>query len=198
MVHEWLACFAERVETGRGLLNELDRFIGDGDHGTNMVRGMSAVVALVPEPDQGISGYLRQVAMTLIRDVGGAAGPLYGTFFLRACGVLAILPEPSHAVWCAALQAGVEGVAERGRCMLGDKTLFDVLAPAVDAFAADFVDPWGAAARRADSSRLQTADMIASKGRAAFLGTRSLGVVDPGATSASWLMAAGAEVMPSS
>lgn len=194
-IHDWLCQWNDEIIARGALLDELDRLIGDGDHGTNMRRGLAAVVELDPSDDATAGDHLRRSAMMLIRHVGGAAGPLYGTFFLRASAVLADNQADDHAQWSRALRAGVDGVAERGHCRSGDKTLYDVLEPAAQAFAQMPGEPWTEAARVADRARLETADLVASKGRAAFLGERSLGVIDPGATSASWLMRAGAEVL---
>ena len=193
-IHDWLGLWNDEINARAVMLDELDRLIGDGDHGTNMRRGLSAVVALDPKQSATAGEHLRQCAMMLIRHVGGAAGPLYGTFFLRASAVLGADVADVHDQWSRALRAGVGGVAERGHCQVGDKTLYDVLSPATEAFAAADSDAWAQAALVADRARLETADMVASKGRAAFLGERSLGVIDPGATSASWLVSAGDEV----
>lgn len=186
----WLAEFAARVGADEELLTDLDRQIGDGDHGTNMNRGMQAVVALDPADFPDAASYAKKVAMTLISTVGGAAGPLYGTFFLRLAGKLPADGPIDQAGWAAALTAAVNGVIERGKAAPGDKTMLDALVPAVAAFEAATDSPWSVAARAAADGRDATVDMIARKGRASYLGERSVGHTDPGATSSAMLLAA--------
>jgi dihydroxyacetone kinase-like protein len=200
----WIRRFAELVGEHRDELTALDAAIGDADHGTNLDRGMSAVVgALDATPPAGAGALLKQVGMTLVRTVGGAGGPLYGTFFLRMSAALgedaATVPAQTLA---GSVRAGVEGVGARGKAEIGDKTMLDALAPAVDALeaglagGADLRTALGAAAAAAAAGRDATVPLQARKGRASYLGERSVGHQDPGATSAALLVTAAAETLP--
>ena len=200
----WLRRFAELVAEHRDELTALDSAIGDADHGTNMDRGMTAVVdALAGDAaPAGPGALLKQAGMTLVRTVGGASGPLYGTFFLRMATAVgddtrAVPPE----AFAKALRAGLEGIVARGKAEAGDKTMFDALAPAVDAFEGELAqggslaDALRAASAAADAGRDATIPLHARKGRASYLGERSVGHQDPGATSAALLVAAAAQVL---
>jgi dihydroxyacetone kinase-like protein len=177
----------------RAELIELDRAIGDGDHGENLNRGFQAVVAAldsaVPETPGAV---LKLAATTLISKVGGAAGPLYGTAFLRAATVVANEPELGPAEVTAALRAGLEGVQARGKAVEGDKTMVDALLPAVaaaeKASGADVAAVLTAAAEAAATGAESTVDLVARKGRASYLGERSAGHLDPGARSTALLL----------
>ncbi|MGB5937405.1 MAG: dihydroxyacetone kinase subunit DhaL, partial [Ornithinimicrobium sp.] len=131
----WIGAYAEDIQGHAEHLTDLDRAIGDGDHGTNMSRGMSKVAAL-GETDEftAIDAYLKKVGMTLVSTVGGASGPLYGTFFMRMAGPLAGVEDADAATLGAALRAGVEGVVARGKAEIEDKTMYDAWAPALDAY----------------------------------------------------------------
>ena len=129
--------FADDVVANEALLTDLDRQIGDADHGGNMVRGMKAVAALDASDFASARDYAKKAAMTLIGKVGGAAGPLYGTLLLRLAAALPDDGPIDHAAWSAALHAGVDGVRDRGKAAAGDKTMLDALLPAVEAFDAD-------------------------------------------------------------
>jgi len=200
----WLRAFADEVAARRELLSGLDSAIGDADHGDNMHRGMTAVVAAL---DAGTSAtpaaLLKSVGMTLVRTVGGASGPLYGTFFLRmATAVDSAGEDPLDAKgFAAALRAGLEGVVARGKAEAGDKTMYDALAPAVDALDAALAGGAGLgaaladAAAAADTGRDATIPMLARKGRASYLGERSVGHQDPGATSTALLIGAAKAVL---
>jgi phosphoenolpyruvate---glycerone phosphotransferase subunit DhaL len=187
----WLREFARLIAEHRDELTELDAAIGDADHGTNMDRGMAAVVENL-EGDT-IGGVCKQAGMTLVRTVGGASGPLYGTFWLRfgvAAGEVAELDAAGFAV---AMRAGLDGVVARGKAEHDDKTMFDALAPAVEAILAG--GTLKAAADCADKGRDATIEMLARKGRASYLGERSVGHQDPGATSAALLVRAAATAL---
>ena len=200
-VERWLRRFAELIAAHEADLTTLDSAIGDADHGANMQRGMQAVVAVL---DGGAAeqpaDLLRQVGMTLVSKVGGASGPLYGTFFLRMAPALSGTTVDG-AAFAAALRAGLNGVVARGRAEPGDKTMFDALAPAfdtLDAALADgrpLADALQAASKAADAGRDATGPLIARKGRASYLGERSVGHVDPGATSSALLVAATAALV---
>jgi dihydroxyacetone kinase-like protein len=200
----WIRRFAELVTEHRDELTALDAAIGDADHGTNLDRGMTAVVdALDATPPAGAGALLKQVGMTLVRTVGGASGPLYGTFFLRMSAALGedAATVPAHA-FAGSVRAGVEGVMTRGKAEIGDKTMLDALAPGVDALEAglaggtDLRAALGAAAAAAAGGRDATVPLHARKGRASYLGDRSVGHQDPGATSAALLVTAAAETLP--
>ena len=179
------------IVSSRHELTELDRQIGDGDHGENLNRGFQAVVAkldgLEEQPAQ-IGDVLKLVATTLMSSVGGASGPLYGTAFLRAAKVTGLTELDSSAV-VALLEGALEGNTARGKAVPGEKPRDDAWQPAVDAAveAADAgSDPAGvleAALAAAEAGALATVPMLATKGRASYLGERSVGHQDPGATS---------------
>jgi dihydroxyacetone kinase-like protein len=199
LVH-WLERWQDLVHRDRDHLTQLDAAIGDADHGLNMDRGLAAVVAALhpgPPPTADLLG--RSVGMTLVSTVGGASGPLYGTFFLRFGSAAGPVEELDAAGLARALRAGVEGVVARGRGDQGDKTMLDALLPAVAAFeGAVGSGPAAAAATalaEARSGRDATIPMIARKGRASYLGERSVGHLDPGAASAALLVEALADVL---
>jgi dihydroxyacetone kinase-like protein len=180
--------FAERIHASRDLLTELDSAIGDADHGINMDRGLTAVVAQLKESPQADAGALFKAAgMKMISTVGGASGPLYGTFFLRLGTSLAGKSEVSTTELAAAIRAGLEGVVARGKAEPGDKTMVDAMGPAVTALESGVdADPSSAliaAAVAAAAGRDATIPLVARKGRASYLGERSANHVDPGATS---------------
>jgi dihydroxyacetone kinase-like protein len=197
----WLRELAAVYERARDELTALDAAIGDADHGSNMARGFAAVAAdLAASPPPDISSALKAAAMTLIRTVGGAAGPLYGTFFLRASAVCAGLAELSPADWLAAFRQGVEGVRQRGKAGPGDKTMLDALLPAVQAMQEALAEGQGLpdmlwrAEQAARAGMEGTIPLQARKGRASYLGERSVGHQDPGATSSYLLVRAAAAV----
>ncbi|MGW4112914.1 dihydroxyacetone kinase subunit DhaL [Actinosynnema sp. NPDC004786] len=181
---------AEVVSGHREELIRLDREIGDGDHGENLARGFTAVVSkLDTDVPASPGGVLRLVATTLISTVGGAAGPLYGTAFLRAATSVGDAAVVDGTVAAEALRAALEGVVARGKAVVGDKTMVDALTPAVAA--AESVAATGggvaevleAAADAAGMGADSTVPMVARKGRASYLGERSAGHLDPGARS---------------
>lgn len=195
----WVRQFARVVGENAQSLTDLDAAIGDADHGINMERGMTAVVAALDEAaPSDMAGLCKQVGMTLVKSVGGASGPLYGTFFLRMAAALGSTETVDAQGFAKALRAGVEGIVARGRAEAGDKTMFDALAPAVDAVDAALAAGAGLDAALADATaaaekgRQDTEAMVARKGRASYLGQRSVGHQDPGATSAAMLVAAAA------
>jgi dihydroxyacetone kinase-like protein len=193
-VRAWLADYAAVIAEHRAELVALDTAIGDGDHGTNMDRGMRAAIEKLDATEgDDIGALLKAVAMALISKVGGAAGPLYGTLFLQMGNKAAGRTELDVAGWTEALQAGVDGVKARGKAEPGDKTMLDALLPALDALRAGDGD--GALERSADAAEegmRATTPLEARKGRASYLGPRSVGHQDPGATSAHLLVRAAA------
>jgi phosphoenolpyruvate---glycerone phosphotransferase subunit DhaL len=193
----WLREFARTVHDQRDHLTELDSAIGDADHGSNMDRGLAAAVEAVDDSAPATAGaLLKKVGTTLVSTVGGASGPLYGTLFLRMGATLGEDDAVTPQQLAAALRAGLEGVAARGRAEVGDKTMLDALTPAVDALDAALADgaalPAALAAARdaAERGRDATTPLQARKGRASYLGERSVGHQDPGATSVALLVAA--------
>lgn len=186
---------AGAVATHRDELAELDTAIGDGDHGENLHRGFTAVLstlagAELPDP----AAVLKLTGTTLISAIGGAAGPLYGTALLRAAGALARTRELDGPAVSAALLAALDGVVARGKAVVGDKTMVDALDPAVRA-AADAaesgsapVEVLAAAAVAADAGAESTIPLLAQKGRASYLGERSVGHLDPGARSTALIL----------
>jgi dihydroxyacetone kinase-like protein len=196
----WLRAFADEVTDHADELTRLDSEIGDADHGSNMRRGMTAVVGkLDAAPDAAPAALLKSAGMTLVSTVGGASGPLYGTFFLRMGTSAGDRAEFDGAAFAAALRAGLEGVLTRGKAQIGDKTMVDALTPAVDALdaaladGASLKDALRAAATAAREGADATVPLVARKGRASYLGERSAGHRDPGATSTTLLLEAAAE-----
>jgi phosphoenolpyruvate---glycerone phosphotransferase subunit DhaL len=186
---------AARLKQQRAYLTELDSPIGDADHGINMDRGFSAVVAKLPTvADKDIGTILKTTGMTLVSTVGGASGPLYGTAFMRAGMALADRHELNDDDLVAALEAALEGIQTRGKAQRGEKTMIDAIGPAVDALKdararnVDLVTAVREATAAAEGGMKDTIPMLATKGRASYLGERSIGHQDPGATSA-YLMA---------
>lgn len=195
-LERWIRAFAASAAEHADELTRLDSAIGDADHGANMARGTAAVVAKL-DASGGPATLLKQVGMTLVSTVGGASGPLYGTFFLRMATAAGDAAELDAAAFGAALRAGVAGVVARGKAEPGDKTMLDALVPAVDAYDAALADGGLAGALRAAvdagaAGRDATVPMQARKGRASYLGERSVGHQDPGATSAVLLLEAAA------
>jgi len=200
VLEEWVRRFATLVAENRDHLTELDAAIGDADHGSNMDRGMKAAVAALDENPPATAGALfTKVGMTLVSTVGGASGPLFGTFFLRMGTSFGESDTTTPGDFAAALRAGLGGVVARGKAEPGDKTMYDALAPAVDALdgALEEQSPLAAglkAARdAAQAGRDATIPLLARKGRASYLGERSVGHQDPGATTVALLLEAATE-----
>ena len=201
---DWVRRFAAEIGEHREELVRLDTAIGDGDHGTNMDRGMRKVLErLAEQPGADIGASLKAVGMALVSSVGGAAGPLYGTLFMRMGAAVDGASALDTAALADAVDAGLQGVVGRGKAEPGDKTMVDALGPAVAALheaAAAGADP-GEAARRAASAAENgmkaTIPMEARKGRASYLGPRSVGHQDPGATSTYLLLRSAAETLES-
>jgi dihydroxyacetone kinase-like protein len=200
-VLRWIRAFAAEVGTNKEQLTELDAAVGDGDHGINMDRGMSAVVGKVDAAGQekDIGALLKTVGMTLVSTVGGAAGPLYGTLFLQMGTAVSGKTELGPNDWAAALDAAVAGVQARGKAEPGDKTMIDALIPGRDALksalaeGASFEDALRQSSDAAGQGTRDTIPLVARKGRASYLGERSAGHQDPGATSSHLLLEAAAE-----
>jgi dihydroxyacetone kinase-like protein len=198
---EWIKKSADVLAQNRDYLIQLDAAIGDADHGANMDRGFRAVINKMPEiADKDIGTIFKTVGMTLLSTVGGAGGPLYGTFFLQAGMKTAGKMDLSLDDWISALEAAVNGVVMRGKAELGDKTMVDALTPALNALkqAEDEKKSMGEALRVSADAAKQgmeaTTPLVARKGRASYLGERSAGHQDPGATSSYLLLQAAADV----
>jgi len=198
----WVHAYADSVHENAALLTDLDAAIGDADHGSNMDRGMKAAVVAIDDGSfETADALLKKVGMTLVSTVGGASGPLYGTFFLRCGTALADVSDIDAPAFGAALRAGVEGVIGRGKAELEDKTMVDAWLPALDAYdqavegGASIADAMRAAADAAAEGRDATIPLIARKGRASYLGERSRDHQDPGATSTTLLLEAAASTL---
>lgn len=196
----WIEAVAGVIRANKEALTQLDAAIGDADHGSNLDRGFQAVLAKLPSTaDQDIGGVLRTVGMTLVSTVGGASGPLYGTFFIQMSTTAKGKAELTLADWAAALEAGVDGVVMRGKASLGDKTMLDALIPAQAALktavaeGASLPEALRRSAAAAEMGLQATTPLVARKGRASYLGERSAGHQDPGATSAYLILKAAAD-----
>jgi dihydroxyacetone kinase-like protein len=196
----WVEAFSSIAAENREYLTRLDAAIGDADHGINMDRGMKAVRAKLDGLEEDdIGALLKTVGMTLVSTVGGAAGPLYGTLFLQMGVATAGKSELEPEDWAAALDAAVKGVQMRGKAEPGDKTMVDALIPARDSFSAavaeraSFEEALRRSAEAAEKGMLATTPLVAKKGRASYLGERSAGHQDPGATSSQLLVKAAAD-----
>ena len=198
---DWVRRSAQVVKEHREELIELDRQIGDGDHGENMNRGFTAVVAkldALESPPEQVGDVFKLVATTLMSTVGGAAGPLYGTAYLRAAKAAAV-PALDSAGVVAVLEAALEGIVARGKAPPGEKTMVAAWTPAAEA-AESVADNGGspeavlaAAADAATTGAQATIPLLATKGRASYLGERSIGHLDPGARSTELLLRAAAD-----
>jgi len=202
-LHRWIRRFAAEVAEHRDHLTELDSAIGDADHGANLDRGLTVVLAALAEPPSTTAAALfKRVGMTLVSNVGGASGPLYGTLFLRMATTAGDTETLDGPAFATVLRAGLDGVTARGKAQPGDKTMIDALAPAVDALDTALAghrsldQALTAASAAADAGRDATVPMLARKGRASYLGERSIGHQDPGGTSMALLIAAAAAVIP--
>jgi phosphoenolpyruvate---glycerone phosphotransferase subunit DhaL len=198
-VRDWIRAYAAEIAENRAELVRLDTAIGDGDHGTNMDRGMRKAVEKLEATDgEDIGALLKAVGMALVSSVGGAAGPLYGTLFLQMGTASAGRDELDLAGWTDALEAAVKGVQARGKAEPGDKTMVDALLPALEALhaaaddGAELDDALRRSADAAQEGMRATVPLEARKGRASYLGPRSAGHQDPGATSSYMLLHAAA------
>jgi len=199
-VIEWIKNYADVITEKRQYLIDLDSAIGDADHGENMNRGFQAVLKKIPEvTDKDIGSILKMVGMTLLGTVGGAGGPLYGTLFLQAGTKSASKYELTLQDWIDMLEAAINGIVARGKAELGDKTMVDALHPALEALkeaaknGKSLQEALQASATAAEQGMLATIPLVAKKGRASYLGERSAGHQDPGATSSYYLLKVAAE-----
>ncbi|GAB3753935.1 dihydroxyacetone kinase subunit DhaL [Yimella radicis] len=190
----WMSDYASVIDENAAMLTDLDRQTGDADHGSNMQRGMKAVAALDSSEFDDAAAYLKKAGMTLVSTVGGASGPLYGTFLLRFAGAVG---DGGKDALAAAFRAGLDGIVQRGKAEVGDKTMVDALSPAVDAFdaAGSLDEALNAAAEAAAKGRDEATPLVARKGRASYLGERSKDHQDPGATSLTLLLESAARTL---
>jgi len=194
-VVEWIKAFSEVMVEKKDYLTDLDSAIGDADHGINMYRGFQAVLTKLPAvEDKDIGMILKTVGMALLSTVGGAAGPLYSTVFIQAGNKLKGKMELSLSDWAVALEAATGGVVNLGKAVLNDKTMVDALIPAVQALndavkqGLSMNEALKESADAAEKGMKATIPLVARKGRASYLGERSAGHQDPGATSSFLLL----------
>ncbi len=199
---EWIKLVAQVLEENKDYLTQLDAAIGDADHGINMDRGFKKVMSQLPAvQDKDIGNILKTVGMALLSSVGGAGGPLYGTLFMRAGMAVDKKYELTDEDLVAMWKAAVDGVIQRGRAQLGDKTMVDALLPAVEAMqqalneGADTVEILRRGVAAAEKGMKDTIPMLAKRGRASYLGERSIGHQDPGATSSYMILKAMLDVV---
>lgn len=199
---EWVKAFHSTVEDNKAYLTKLDSAIGDADHGTNMARGMTAAITKIEGLEAGdIGKLLKTVGMALVSSVGGAGGPLYGTLFMQLGSVSAGASEVDLARFAEMMDAAVKGVQMRGKAEVGDKTMIDALVPARDSLqeaasnGSSIAEALTGATDAAERGMESTIPLVARKGRASYLGERSAGHQDPGATSAYLLMKCASDVL---
>ncbi|MDR2796268.1 MAG: dihydroxyacetone kinase subunit L [Spirochaetaceae bacterium] len=197
---DWLKKLDVVYTEQKDFLSKLDSDIGDGDHGVNMARGFSAVSAAIDSASPSdIGAVFKTVSMSLIKNVGGASGPLYGTFFLRAAADFAGKQEVDLSAWTRALEKGVAGIEQLGKAQKGDKTMLDAWLPALaalkEAEGNGIKEALKSAVDAAEEGMKNTIPLQAKKGRASYLGERSIGHQDPGATSTFLLLQSAAEIL---
>jgi dihydroxyacetone kinase-like protein len=198
----WVREFGRLITAEKEALTALDSAIGDADHGVNLDRGLTAVLAVLEaDPPTSPADLFKRTGMTLVSKVGGASGPLYGTAFLRMAAAAGGGESLDAHELAKVLRAGLDGVVARGKATSGDKTMYDALAPAVDALddalaaGKPLAEALRATVAAAEQGRDATVPMVARKGRASYLGERSAGHQDPGATSVTLLLTAAATTL---
>lgn len=201
----WIKDYAAVIAENKDYLTGLDSAIGDADHGINMNRGFQAVLTKLPAfENQDIGSIAKNIGMVLISTVGGASGPLYGTLFMQIGKETAGKLELTLSDWTAAIDSAVNGVMMRGKANLGDKTMLDTLIPALNTLKAcsandtPLADALSASEKSAEKGMLSTTPLVARKGRASYLGERSAGTQDPGATSSYFLLKTAAHALSNS
>ena len=199
----WIEAFAAVLSENKVYLTDLDSPIGDADHGINMDRGFQSVLNKLPSvSNQDIGAIFKTVGMTLVSTVGGASGPLYGTYFLQMGMVTNGKLELTLEDWISAVESGVNGVIRRGKANPGDKTMIDSLLPGLEALKAatndgtNLAEALEKATVAAEQGMKDTIPLVAKKGRASYLGERSAGHQDPGATSSYFLFKTAADALP--
>ena len=201
-IFAWIERYAAQIAEQKDYLTQLDAAIGDADHGANMNRGLQAVLAKNADlRNADIGALLKGVAMTLISTVGGASGALYGTFFLQASTIAGNRTELSPSEFGSVLEKGLAGIVLRGKATIGDKTMVDALQPAIKAYKLSIdsdetlEQALSKAVIAAEEGLKSTVPLVARKGRASYLGERSAGHPDPGATSTLILFRSAAETL---
>ncbi|MBM7599422.1 dihydroxyacetone kinase-like protein [Virgibacillus halotolerans] len=193
---QWFLKANEKMQENKEYLTLLDKKIGDSDHGINMARGFQEVANKLPTQDYAsVSDVLKDVAMTLMSKVGGAAGPLYGTIFLKMSTAVKGTDPVDYQTFTNGLEEGLVGVKQRGKADVGEKTLVDVWAPVVDFFKQGVDFQADQLVETAENAMDNTKDIQASKGRAAYFKEKSIGHIDPGSTSSFYIFEALAEVI---
>lgn len=193
---KWFIKANEKMQKHKAYLTKLDKAIGDSDHGINMARGFQEVANKLPSQDYAsVSDVLKDVAMTLMSKIGGASGPLYGTIFLKMSMAVKKADPVDYQTFTEGLEAGLEGVKQRGKASVGEKTLVDVWAPVVDFFKQETDFQADELVKVAEGAMDKTKDMQASKGRASYFKEKSIGHIDPGSTSSFYIFEALAEVI---
>ena len=193
-IYECIEAIGARIIEHKDFLTDLDREIGDADHGINMARGFTEVLAQIPKDNDNIGDVLKKTGMVLLSKVGGASGPLYGTAYMQAGKVCAGKTELSAEDGKAIFEAVIAGIQKRGKAVRGEKTMLDAIIPASEAYAAAVDGGAGigealdAMCKAAEEGVEFTKTIAATKGRASYLGERSIGHQDPGATSATYTM----------
>ncbi len=188
-VYDCLKAIGEKIIENKDFLTDLDREIGDADHGVNMARGFQSVIEKVSQDDPDIGAALKKTGMTLLSTVGGASGPLYGTAYMEAAKALAGKDTLTAEDLKTAFELAIAGIQKRGKAEKGEKTMLDAFIPAYDAYSekiaggASITDALDAACEAANEGIEFTKTIAATKGRASYLGDRSIGHQDPGATS---------------
>ena len=202
-IYECLSKISEKITANKDFLTELDREIGDSDHGINMARGFAAVMEKLSPDESDIGAVLKKTGMTLLSKVGGASGPLYGTAYMEAGKVMAGKVEAAPEDFNAIFDAAIAGIQKRGKAVKGEKTMLDAIIPAKETYAkkisegANIVEALEAACKSAREGVEYTKTIIATKGRASYLGERSIGHQDPGATSSTLTLEAILDYMKS-
>ncbi|MBR0094434.1 MAG: dihydroxyacetone kinase subunit L [Synergistaceae bacterium] len=202
-IYECLSKISEKITANKDFLTELDREIGDSDHGINMARGFAAVMEKLSPDESDIGAVLKKTGMTLLSKVGGASGPLYGTAYMEAGKVMAGKVEAAPEDFNAIFDAAIAGIQKRGKAVKGEKTMLDAIIPAKETYAkkisdgANMIEALEAACKSAREGVEYTKTIIATKGRASYLGERSIGHQDPGATSSTLTLEAILDYMKS-
>jgi len=193
---EWLIHTNEKIQENKQVLTKLDQAIGDGDHGINMARGFQELIQIINEKEyEHVSDILKEAAMTILSKVGGAAGPLYGTGFLRLSLALKGKEFVDYPLLVKGLKSAVNGIKQRGKVVLGEKTLVDVWEPVVEKMAQTEEAYPNKMIDTAKAAMEKTKELMATKGRGAYFKEKSIGHIDPGAMSSYYVFSALAEVL---
>ncbi|MET3696005.1 dihydroxyacetone kinase DhaL subunit [Bacillus oleivorans] len=196
LTKKWIESTNTKIQNNKEYLTSLDQAIGDGDHGINMARGFQEVVNKLTATDyETVSDVFKDVAMILLAKVGGASGPLYGTAFLKMSLAVKDKNSIDQAVFLAAMEQAIQGIMQRGKANKGNKTLLDVWIPVLNYVKENDEIDWNVFLKTAKKAMESTKNMQAIKGRASYLGERSIGHLDPGSVSSFYLFESLTEVM---